>query len=94
MPPVMLPSKGGVRVRFGLTVCLLSLRERRPSGPRENWGHSDGFSRVSAARVENEERGDVCERCAKSSAAEEVDSYTTMSTLLSSKASNTNLARE
>jgi hypothetical protein len=70
-------SKGGVSVRFGFMELRLSLRDSKPSGPRGvpvNWGHSDDFSRESGARLGNVVRGDVCEMCAKSNAAEDVES--------------------
>jgi hypothetical protein len=61
-----------VNVRVGFVTVRRSFRELKPSGPRgllANCGHSDGFS----PRPAKEPRGEVCERCARSNAADDVE---------------------
>ena len=56
----------------GFVTVRRSILELKPSGPRglpTNCGHSDGFS----LRAAKEFRGEACGRCARSSAAEDVE---------------------
>ena len=53
----------------GVVAVRLSLRESF-----DLWAHSDDFSRWSGIRMK-EPRGGVCERGARSNAADEVESY-------------------